>query len=508
MPDEETKTQDAQKKLVAQMVEKVTEGVTAEMKEQLTKMGNDIAKLGRQVEDIKAGAVTIEKQKEDEVVEVDTKILNKALFEGRNMGEGTTLNSLLKMWSIETTGRTDNMGVRKALYMPRTDFDYTRRIYKRDKSYDGFEDIMDLNDMCYFAGLAISHQRGEPFQNIVRSLDTWKLLNHEIQANSDLSKALDTTQNSEFIPTQFSARLMDDVRLALKVAALFPRIPLPRSPFTNPVMGTRQICYLVGEATSDSNTKIPTVDPASRNVTWTAIKFAVRNLFSDEFAEDSIIPVMPWVRSELVQALADGEEDAKLNGDATDTTHVHSDVTASNDRRKAYDGLLYHSGQSSGYAAVDISTLSTTNLRSIRKKMGRFGADPTRLAWIASISAYIQMLGLSEVQTVDKYGAGATILSGELGKFDGAPLIVSEFMRQDLNASGVYDGATTTKTGVLLAHTPSFVSGDVGSAKAESDRDIETGQTIVVTSRRQDFQQIHNPGASEETVGFGYNLAS
>jgi len=50
------------------------------------------------------------------------------------------------------------------------------------------------------------------------------------------------------------------------------------------------------------------------------------------------------------------------------------------------------------------------------------------------------------VRTVDKYGQFATVLNGELGKIDGIPVIVSEKIRENLNASGVYDGTTTTKT--------------------------------------------------------------
>jgi hypothetical protein len=68
------------------------------------------------------------------------------------------------------------------------------------------------------------------------------------------------------------------------------------------------------------------------------------------------------------------------------------------------------------------------------------------LAWIASIASYYKMLGLTEVLTLQNYGPQATVLQGELGKFDSIPIIVSEYQRQDLNASGVYDGVTKTKT--------------------------------------------------------------
>ena len=496
----EKEKQEQRNQLIADIARTVRDGVAEDVRAQADKMAEDLALVNRQVAEIKADLVTIEKGEE---VNIDL----KPIFEGKDFKSGTGLSSIAGMYSLDTGTRTDHMGVRKALYMPRTKWNAGQRVYTRKESYEGLEGIMELNDMCYFAALAISHKNKIPFDVVLRSLDSWKLLNAEIQNHTDLRRALDSTQNADFIPTQFSASLLDDVRLQLKVAALFQRLQLPRSPFTNPVKGARQVAYLVGESTSDSSNKIPTSDPISKNMTFTAVKFAVRNLFSDEFAEDSIVPVLPWVRSELVQAMADAEEDAIQNGDNA-STHQHSDVTAANDRRKAYDGLLLHSGASAGAAAVDIGTLSTANLRSIRKKMGRFGVDSSNLAWVTSISGYIQMLSLTEVMTVDKYGAMATVLSGEMGKFDGAPIVVSEFSRQDLNATGTYDATTITKTNILLVSTPSFLIADFGAAKAESDRDIETQQTIVVTSRRTDFQQIHTPGSSEETVGVGYNLTS
>jgi len=488
---------------LGELKDKVTERgeMDAELKANLTKVTEDLLKTQRAVEELKAGQVTIDKKADDPPPN------RKKIFEGKELNPFR--KAMYAGYGIDTTGTVNHMNVRKALYMPRTSWNPKTRSYSRDHSYDGLEEIMKWNDACYLAALAIAHQRKMNYVDVIKGLDSFKELNYQIQNNTELTRALDTTDTSEFVPTQFSANLLDDVRLQLKVAALFQRLSLPRSPFTNPIRGTRQVAYLVGESTSDTSSKIPTSDPISANVTFTAIKFAVRNLFSDELAEDSIVPILPWVRSELVQAMADAEEDAVINGDSTDSTHMHSDVTSANDRRKAFDGLLYHSARTSGNAAVDISTLSTANLRSIRKKMGRFGVNPNELAWITSVSGYVQMLSITEVLTVDKIGDRASIISGQMGSFDGAPVIVSEFSRSDLNTSGVYDGATVTDTNILLAHTPAFLFGDVGAAKAEADRDIETQQTIVVTSRRTSFKQIHTPsGTSEETVGIGYSLTA
>lgn len=503
-PEEIKKQNEALLQAVHNLSAKVDEGnkqkiiTDAVFKEELKKYGEDVTVMQRLVDEKLTPVAIIEKEKE-------YKVDLKPIFSGKS--GGMSFNSL---YSVDMTDApvNDHMMARKMIYAPRTTFDARKRCWELKKSYDGFEDIMELNDTVYFVGQALAEKTSRPYIDVVKGLDSFNLLNAEIRGNSELEKALDTTDTSSFVPTQFSARLLDDVRLQLRVAALFGRLSLPRSPFTNPVRGTRVTAYLVAEATEDSSSKIPTSDPPSTSTTWTAIKFAVRNRFSDELSEDSIVPVMSWVRSELVQAMADAEEDAAINGD-TSTTHQHSDVTAATDRRKAFNGLLKHSGGSSGAAAVSLATLSIAFMRSIRKKMGRFGVNSAKLAYVMSMNMYIDALSLTEVETVDKFGPMATVLTGELAKVDGVGIVVSEFMRNDLNASGVYDGVTTTKTNLHLVHTPSFLWGDVGAAKAETGRDIEVGQTIVVTSRRTDFQQIHTPAASgEETVGLGYNHAS
>ena len=96
-----------------------------------------------------------------------------------------------------------------------------------------------------------------------------------------------------------------------------------------------------------------------------------------------------------------------------------------------------------------------------------------------------------------------------MANLDGAPIIISEFIKQDLNASGVFDNTTKTKTHILLANTRAFYTAEKPSGlQVETDRDIETQQNIAVATRRVSFAQVMTPGSGEETVGNGYNLLS
>jgi len=263
---------------------------------------------------------------------------------------------------------------------------------------------------------------------------------------------------------------------------------------------------LVCEQTSDSPTKISVGDTANLtgNTTFTAQGHAVRVLTSRDVEEDSIIPILPFLQQEIVRVLAEGREDAVLNGSTT-ATHEDADVTAATDRRKLWNGLRILALNNS--YKVDVSTFNTANLRLVRKKMGKYGVNPNDLAWIVDISAYIQMLGLAEVITAEKYGPDATILKGELAKFDGIPVIVSEWQRNGLNASGVQDGSTTTKTTVTLVNRNGFAFGNRRTASIQLLRELyaESDQDAMVVRERVDFEPIY-PIASNAVVSNGYNL--
>lgn len=476
------------------------EGSVSEMKQAQEKMAQDLESHITSTKDFQSVTEATLEKLEDEKDKTDKDVFDIVMKEV----------NIRKQWGYKDP-------IERAIYTPRT-------VWSRQKGWtmkEGYpvdDIVMQMNDALYLIGAhKVMQEGGQPanakhMQQQITSLETYKLFNYELQRNSELRKALDTGtagSGSEWVPTGFSAKLIDDVRLKLKVAAMFNRITIPAKvgSYTSPLRGSRRRAYILGEAASDSATKYPTATPPTGDLTFSAVKHGVRMLFSDEMEEDSAIAIMPLVREEIVQAISDGEEDATINGDDA-TTHQDSDVTASNDVRKSWDGLRLHAGGSSGQAAVDISTFSADNLRSIEKGMGRFGVNPAERFWLTSISAYIQWLKMDELLTLDKLGAKATILTGQLGQFDGSPVIVSEFMRQDLNTSGVYDGTTETDTIILLVNRPSFWYADKpGGVKIETRHDIEVGQQIAVGSRRLDFKQAVTPAASgEETVGLGYSL--
>lgn len=325
----------------------------------------------------------------------------------------------------------------------------------------------------------------------------------------DFKKALDATNASEggdWVPTDFSSQLLEKVHLQLKVAALFPVIQMPSNPYELPVEIADIDSFVLSEQTADTGqTKIPVGDTTgiADKTTLTAKWHATRVLTSKILEEDSIVAILPLLRNRMIAALARGREDVILNGD-TAGTHEDSDTTSATSRRKAYLGLRAEANDND--YKVDISTFTTANLRQLKENMGVYGVDPSKLAWVVGVRGFFKMLSLSEVITIDKIGQSATILKGQMASFDGSPVIVSEQIRQDLNASAVYQ-AGQAKTVLHCVHTDGHVIGARSETYVQLLDQVyaESGQDALIVAERFAFRDSY-PIATHETHQMGYNF--
>jgi len=344
-----------------------------------------------------------------------------------------------------------------------------------------------------------------------------KLYNAHKRTNSFLRKAMYSTSTGtgdEWVPTGYSPELYDLVRLSLKCAALHPSVNMPTNPYIYPVVASDSEGYKISESTADAAavtaaSLIRATNVGTTNFTLTAVKIGARMVFSEEMAEDAIVPVLPVIRQNLVTAMTGAIENAIINGD-DNGTHMDSDTTNAYDARQIWDGYRLNCQSAS---KTDGSAFTGENFNTMTKKMGVYGIDPSKLAIVTSIAGYSKFLMLKDsagtllTTTLDKYGPSATIFNGELGKVFGMPIIVSEKMRQNLNATAVYDGTTTTKTIVLCIYKPGFMIGNRRGLTLKTADEITTDQTVLVATQRLAFSNIY-AAATNYVVGMLYNITS
>jgi hypothetical protein len=155
-------------------------------------------------------------------------------------------------------------------------------------------------------------------------------------------------------------------------------------------------------------------------------------------------------QEELVDYLGADIEDAIVNGDTTGT-HQDSDVTASDDPRKNWNGLRKLAPPAPRPTASN-AALTVAHLRTNRKKMGKYGVRRATSRTSCRSTAYIQLLSDPSVhhdrevrpERDDPHRASSARSTACRSSCRVRP--------HDLNATGVNDGTTTNRTS--RAHGP------------------------------------------------------
>lgn len=405
----------------------------------------------------------------------------------------------------------------------RVDFNtliHKTRAHKNDYCLKGLQeraDILYLLTYYQYKQKLMSRQIGTnvAFGEVARTLKFYDQFQRETQV---LQKALATSNTGaglEFIPSEFSSDLQDRVALALRVATLHRSIPMPRSPYTLPVrVAALPMGFKIAERTTDNvmtqSNMLPAMTPGTRNVQFVANGIGGLTVFSTEEEEDSIVAVLPFARDELVLALANAVETATINGSIL-ATHPDNDVAVgagvASDPRTMWNGYRQISVLPSVDTTLDLSTLSATTLRSLRAMMGKYGVNPDQLAWVCSPSVYLKgFLNLAEVSTVEKFGSDAVVKMGQLAMFDGIPVIVSEFVRNDVSATGFNTvGGPNTKSTINLVNTTALVYGVVRSMQVVEMAWPLTDQVVVIVKERRDMESLHDT-ATQPVVASGINV--
>jgi len=308
------------------------------------------------------------------------------------------------------------------------------------------------------------------------------------------AKALASTSanaGDEWVPTFASAELWRDVHLETAVAAALERVNMPTNPYTLPTLDLDA----TWKYASAENTAVTASDVNTGNATLTAVKVMSEQDFSTETTEDSIIPVVPAIRSSLVRRAAQTIDDLIVSGDTetggTGNVNLDDAAPTAGDVFLALNGMrkfciVTNTGQVSNVAAA----LTTTNFTTIRGLLGRYGARPSDLRIVAGQSTLNTMYDIASVRTLDTYGPNATIVQGELARFFGIPILPYEAIPLLTSDKVEADGkASTTASNntlgwILVFNRTGWRLGFRRELVIESWRDIKKDQNVLVASLR------------------------
>lgn len=245
-----------------------------------------------------------------------------------------------------------------------------------------------------------------------------------------------------------------------------------------------------GQSNPSSQVKKP--GTASINLTAKTMKITI--YYSDDWLEDSVINVAEYVLGSIADAYETSIHEVLINGDVATgaTTNINAIVgntSALPDGDKT-DLLMADGGRKLAFttgATVDaLTNLAIENIRSARALMGVKGLDPSKLRMTPDTQTYFDLMNLTEVETIEKFGDAATIKNGVLVALDGIKIVNREEMGQAL-ATGKQDIVTpaNNSTGsILITHTPSVNVGIRKGLTTELSRDAELSTTGVTGRAR------------------------
>ncbi len=289
---------------------------------------------------------------------------------------------------------------------------------------------------------------------------------------------------SEWVADSWRAELWQRVRQDNIVAPLFDMVEMPTQPYELPIESQDPTVYYVQETTDQNQLVLGATNPIPQSKAGTgkmqmsAKKLALRMAWSSELNEDSLIPVVANYRRQALRAMQNAVDNVLLNGDtvtgANANVNLIDGTPTAGTKYLAFNGLrkyclVTNTAQSKNGAGAPPTMPLLRQGRFLLK--GDYALRPRDLAWIVDDSAYGKLLNLPEFATMDKAGAMATNLTGQVGVIDGVPVFASAELGLSQAADGKISAtpANNTKGQAVLVFRPNWLIGYRRQVQAQVD---------------------------------------
>ena len=323
-------------------------------------------------------------------------------------------------------------------------------------------------------------------------------------------KALDTSTSgagSELTDTQTMQQLWDDFYLSSLVVSNMQTIdPMPSDPFNIP-LGLGDVTW----RKASQNVAVSATNVSTAESVLTTTELVAEVNWSYSLDEDSVVAFLPALRARL--AISGGEimDDFALNADATATATGNVNLDDDTPPSDSYylsdgqDGIRHQWIVDNTSQTVNAGgdALADADIVSMLGNMDKYAVDPQRVIQVCDVSTYLAgYLNLDTVVTIDKFGPGATVLTGQLAAYRGIPIIVSVSHRLAQADGKLSTTAANNTLGSISAfNTLMWYAGMKRDMLIEVDRDIRTRKFILVASFREAVAAHGTRSSNTHTAG-------
>ena len=336
-----------------------------------------------------------------------------------------------------------------------------------------------------------------------------KMLNKRDVFDTKYASRMKAVTSVDQFLSNFSSNIYTEMEQQLVIAPMFNRLPVDAKTFRVPVADEdadgdvamfRSGTYATGIA---DLTNVPTSNQNSiASVDFTPHKFMATTHLAKDEEEDTVLPLLDFLRAAATRRLARAIDKSILRGTGALTGFTASptnSITAGAGYASVIEGITNLTGD----ASLTVSTGSSTDkadpsdIAAARAQMGKYGLQlGNDLVYVTSIEGYNNLVTTSDFRTVDKFGPNATYLTGSVGAVYGIPIVISEFL------DGV--GTTGNHLGTLL-YKPGFMIAERRGIEIESEYEPRQQVTAMYMSTRFDFKALTtNSSAALDSSKYAY----
>jgi hypothetical protein len=254
----------------------------------------------------------------------------------------------------------------------------------------------------------------------------------------------------------------------------------------------------------------PSPTPSNR-ATLTAKKFTIQQVWSGELNEDSILAYVPFIREQLGKSVGFHLGSAFYNGDtdATATTNINKidGTPASTKHYLAFNGirkswLITTTAQGKDMAgALDVSEIfraraklnGAANSIDAGATSPNWGRSAKDLLLVCDMDTLLQLMNSNDFVTVEKYGAAATVLTGELGRAYGIPVVCPAYALKTFTDGKMQAAVTNNTKGEISVLNPrGFLAGGRADVAFYMERIQRTDQFLMELYVRKAMTQFNS----------------
>ena len=339
-----------------------------------------------------------------------------------------------------------------------------------------------------------------------------KALRKESPFETKFGSRMKAVTTVDMFLANFSSDVYTELQQELVVAKMLRRMSVDAKTFRVPVADEDTdgdvAQFASGTYTTgiSDSTNVPTSNQNTiKSVDFTPHKFMATTHLAKDEEEDTILPLLDFLRTASMRRMGRAIDKALLRGDGSlsgFTASPTNAITAGTGYAAVFKGIATLANDISGLLVQtggNSTKASPTNIASARALLGKYGLQlGDHLVYLTTIEGYNELVSNSDFRTVDKFGPNATYLTGALGAVYGIPVMITEFL-------DVVGGADRHIG--LLVYKPGFLVAERRAMEIESEYDPRRQVTAIYMSTRLDMKAL-TTNSSAALDATKYSMAS